>query len=230
MNPLFGLDPNVANTLITAVFSLMAAVIGGVIAALATRKATERALTHSLTMEKVNRRAVLRGVLLGIRTELEVLFEIYRVEMESEIESLKEGQGIHVTLPIYENVFTVYESNCSLIGQLDEDELRKSIIRTYLLAKSLVNAHTYNNKLLEDYAARVREEASTLVQNNAFARIQDYGAQVKATYEEANKSLIKCFALMSQTELLLDEGRPSTKAFRQPPSTAARSHSRRVSP
>ena len=202
MDPLFGLDSNVANTIITALASLVSALIGGVIAALATRKATERALKYSLTMEQANRYAVLRGVLLGIRTELELLLEIYRGEMESEIESLKAGQGVRVTLPIYQNVFTVYESNCSLIGQLEEDELRKSIIRTYLLAKSVVNAHTYNNKLIEEYEARVREGTSKLAKDNAFRQIQDYGTQVKSAYEEAKKSLIQCFALIDDSELL----------------------------
>ncbi|HEY6229653.1 MAG TPA: hypothetical protein VIW64_00185 [Pyrinomonadaceae bacterium] len=213
MDRLFGLDPNVANTVITAITTLIAAVVGGVIAAWATRGATKRALKHSLTMEQRNRGAVLRGVLLGIRTELELLLEIYRGEMELEMESLKEGQGIHVTLPIYQNVFTVYESNCSLIGQIEDDELRKAIIRTYLLAKSLVNAHTYNNKLIEEYDAQMRDGTNRLFQQNAFRRIQDYGSQVKLSYEEAKDSLNKCFALMDRSDLFKEAPESAVKTL-----------------
>lgn len=194
MEPFFGIDPGIANTIITAIASLLSALLGGLIAALATSKATRQALGHSLALEQTNRVATLRGVLLGIRTELEVLFEIYQLEMQEELESFKEGQAIYLTLPIYQHVFTVYESNCSLIGQIRDDELRESIIRTYLLAKSLINAHTYNNKLIEKYERITHESPGSLAVNKSFDEMKHYGAEIKATYDEASASLNDCLA------------------------------------
>lgn len=192
MEPLFGIDAGIANTIITAIASLLSALLGGFIAALATSKATKQALGHSLALEQTNRVATLRGVLLGIRTELEVLFEIYHQEMQEELESFRGGQAIYLTLPIYQHVFTVYESNCSLIGQITNDELRKSIIRTYLLSKSLVNAHTYNNKLIERYERITHEAPGSSALKNSFDEMKHYGAQIKATYDEATASFRDC--------------------------------------
>jgi hypothetical protein len=201
MEPILGLDSGVANTIITAITTLLSAFIGGVIGSVATRRATERGLAHSLSMAEANRRATLRGVLLGIRTELELLFEIYQEEMKDELSSFEEGKAVYFTLPIYQDIFTVYESNCSSIGQIEEDALRRAIIRTYLLAKSLVNAHTYNNRLIEKYEKLTREDTGGLAAKEAFNQMKDYGAQIIGTYEEAKKSLTECFELIDSSEL-----------------------------
>jgi hypothetical protein len=199
MEPLFGLKPEVANTIITAIAMLFSALLGGLIAAWATKRATERALNQSLAIQEDNRRAVLRGVILGIRSELEVLWALYKSEMEAEINKLQSGKGIWITLPIYESYFTVYDSNCSLLGQIADDELRNSIVRAYLAAKSLINAHKHNNELILNYS---RPDSDPLAQILASARVNDYGSNIKETYEEASRSAQECLRLIQESELL----------------------------
>ena len=202
MEPLFGLKPEVANTIIVAVASLLSALLGGLIAARATKKATERALRESLVVQSDNRRQRLRGVILGIQAELEVIWETYRIEMEPDISNLKEGEGIWTTLPMYEEYFTVYESNCELIGQIPDDELRKAIIRAYMMAKSLVNAHKLNNQLIARHTEFEMHNAPAFMVSRAKNEVLNYGIQIQLTYLEAVKRAEHCLNLIKASDLV----------------------------
>jgi hypothetical protein len=202
MEPLFGLKPEVANTIIIAVTSLFSAFVGGWIGARATKKATERALCQSLVVQKDNRRQKLRGVILGIQAELEVIWEVYRIEMEPEISNLREGEGIWTTLPMYEQYFTVYESNCELIGQVPDDELRKAIIRAYMMAKSLVNAHKLNNQFIANHTELETHSAPAFMISRAKNEVLSYGIQIQLTYREAAKSTEYCLNLINASDLV----------------------------
>lgn len=202
MEPLFGLKPEVANTIIVAVTSLASALLGGLIAAVATWNANKRALSHNLALQDNTRRETLRGVLLGIHAELEVVLEIYRIEMEPEIGSLKAGEGIWTTLPIYEKYFTVYESNCELLGQIPEDELRKAIIRAYMMAKSLVNAHKLNNQMIANHDQLEIQSAPAFMIARAKNRVDSYGTQIQMTYREAAKSAGHCLKLIEESNFM----------------------------
>ncbi len=202
MEPLFGLKPEVANTIIVAVTSLVSALLGGLIAAGATWKANKRALSHNLALQDNARRETLRGVLLGIHTELQVVLEIYRIEMEPEISNLKPGEGIWTTLPIYEQYFTVYESNCELLGQIPEDELRKAIIRAYMMAKSLVNAHKLNNQMIANHGQLEIQSAPAFMIARAKDRVDSYGLQIQMTYREAAKTAEYCLKLIEASDFV----------------------------
>jgi hypothetical protein len=212
MEPLFGLKPEVANTIITAIASLLSAFLGGYIAARATKKSTERALASSLAVQEDNRRAVLRGVILGIRTELEAILELYRSEMETELSELKSGEGVWITLPIYQSYFTVYESNCSLLGQINNDELRKAIIQAYLAAKSLINTHQHNNQLIANHDKLVRESAAAFMVARAKNEVNSYGSSVMSVYDQATKTTQECLSLINRSELLVIYPNESDKA------------------
>jgi hypothetical protein len=201
MEPLFGLKPEVANTIITAVASLGSALVGGLIAAAATWKANNRALSHSLALQGETRRQTLRGVLLGIRDELEVVLEIYRSEMEPEMSNLKSGDGIWTTLPIYEKYFTVYESNCAFLGQIPDDELRKAIIRAYMTTKSLVNAHKLNNQMIANHKQLEIQSAPAFMIARAKNEVISYGDQIQMTYREAVARAEYCLKLIEAADL-----------------------------
>jgi hypothetical protein len=201
MQPLFGLNPEVANTIITAIALLLSALLGGLIAARATKKATERALSQSLVLQNDTRRETLRGVLLGIQAELGVVLEIYRIEMEPEISDLKPGEGVWTTLPIYEKYFTVYESNCEFLGQIPDDELREAIIRAYMMAKSLINAHKLNNQLIANHNQLEIQNAPAFMIARAKNEVLSYGPQIQMTYREAAKNAEHCLKLIKASDL-----------------------------
>ena len=186
MMPPFVMNPEIA----TAVIGGASGLLGGVIVALATLRATKLAFKHSLDSETKNRRAVVGGVQLGIKTEMEVLWEIYEKELEGD--PLKEW---HI-LP--ENYFTVYESNCSYIGQIEEDDLRTAIITTYLLAKSLLNAHLHNNALHE----RCKQLANNAVElAKAQKEKEDYQrVSLIPLRQRARESFLNCLKLFPSSQ------------------------------
>jgi hypothetical protein len=143
--------------------------------------------------------------LLGIFTELQVVLEIYRIEMEPDISSLKPGEGVWTTLPMYERYFTVYESNCALLGQIADDELRKAIIRAYMLAKSLVNAHKLNNQLIAIHNDLETRDAPAFMISRAKNEVLSYGSQIQLTYHAAVKSIDDCLGLIEGSPMLVQE-------------------------
>jgi hypothetical protein len=174
--------------------AFVSALIGGMIVAVATLIATKITLDRSVHMEAEHRRDILRGMLRGIRTELSVLWDIYEKEMDSD--PLKEW---HV-LP--ENYFTVYESNCSSIGQIDDDPLRSSIITTYLLAKSLLNAHLHNNILHQEFR---QFENITVEHGKARKRMEEYqSGSLAPLRERARQSFLLCMDRFDASQLLSD--------------------------
>src|SRR5256885_15888904 len=108
------MDPNV----LSAVSGLGGALIGGGLAAWATIKATKRANEHSLRLQQQAQETTIQGVLLGLRAEITTLWEIYSKEFGPVLEELKAGEEFSYIYPLYQNYFTVYESNASLFGQI----------------------------------------------------------------------------------------------------------------
>ncbi len=207
MNTLFGIDPNVANTIITAISTVVAGIIGGWIGARSTKSATERALNHNLTLQEEDRRAVLRGALLGIRAELEQLLMISQAEeIETDVnEAVVNERPLHVVYPIHLNYFIIYEANASLIGQITDDELRKAIISTYLLASSLINSLKHNSEMEEEYRRMVRELEIVPTRNALLIDMIGYAETIKASHDAATNSMSYLFTLMDNSALLNDQ-------------------------
>lgn len=131
-----------AGTIISVATNFAAALIGALIGAWATRSATIRAARLALENERVlqnsAQRTILRGALLGIRTEVEAIWTRYEAEVGRRVASLPDGEPLLVVYKVRQEYFTVYESNCALIGQIPHDPLREAIIGVYVQAKSLL--------------------------------------------------------------------------------------------
>src|ERR1051326_101557 len=218
MEPLFGLDASTANNLLIAAGTIIATIVagylGGRVGAKATRQATEQTLREAASRDEANRGAILRGVLLGIRAEFEQLLEI--AEKEEHIgedldAAIKAGEGLHVIYPIHQNFFIVYESNAALIGQMP-DERCVAIVKTYLIAASLVNALKHNSELeLERRQLNANAAAGIPIGTlEALSKeMATYAHTLKTAYDAATGSLTHLFALMDKCELLQEPSRPT---------------------
>ena len=176
--------------------AFISAVIGGLIVAVATLIATWVALKHSRTADAEHRSSLLRGVLRGIQTELNAMKVAY-------VEEMKTGpySEWHI-LPV--DYFTVYETNCSFIGQIEEDDLRDSIITAYLAARTLINAHIHNN-LLHDKCKQARGNEDML--REACEELEAYRSSLDLARDRALDIVDRCQELLEESELL----RPSSK-------------------
>ncbi len=127
-----------------ALSEFLAALLGGactLIGVVFAHKLTERKRRdeHSL---------LIQGVLQGLHDEIETLWEIYTERVGKIVETLQDGQGFEAYWAVTQDYFTVYTSNAHLIGQITDVDLRKQIISTYALAKSLVDTFRMNNELV----------------------------------------------------------------------------------
>lgn len=135
--------------IIGSLFSLVAAVIGGVLTGLYTREATRTAHKNALELQREQQRETIAGVLLGIRTEIETIWELYSSRIGPILDKLPHGQPFEHYFPVQSNYFTVYTANCSLLGQINDDSLRKLIISTYMRGKAVIDTHRFNNELIQ---------------------------------------------------------------------------------
>src|SRR5712692_3255191 len=133
------MNPTLLAAIIGGGTALVAAIIGGMITARATTKATQRANEHTLRLEQQKHDDAVRGVLLGLRAEISTLWDIYSTEFGAVIEQLPEGEEFSYIYPLYQNYFTVYESNAHLFGHIPDDNLRQAIVATYLKARGLID-------------------------------------------------------------------------------------------
>ena len=89
------------------------------------------------------------GVLRAIQYELEILDEYYAITSGKHLAALKEGQAYNVYFSLTEKYFIVYPNNTEIVGQIDDPELCKAIVRTYNMANFLLEMYRINNWYLE---------------------------------------------------------------------------------
>lgn len=171
---------------------------------------------HKLSNRKRSREQseLLQGVLQGLHDEIETLWEIYTDRIGSHLDSLQDGQGFEGYWAVTQDYFTVYTSNCHLIGRITDVDLRKEIISTYSIAKSLVDSFKMNNELvsqLEQAAILARETQNEAhMQEVALRRQQvaNYAAGLKRIHADL-KAKTSSLLRNLRKHGVLSEGRDS---------------------
>ena len=197
---------------------LIGAVVGGVIAAVASiwsaSRSTKKAFDYSRTLQNEAEREATRRFLLAIRAEVETIWNGYQLEVGHLVEALKPGQGLNLVYKLRQQYFTVYDSNAQYLGHVEDDQLRVAIVRTYTLAKGLVDTHLVNNDLLALHkqmaqvnlgaTAPMRAGAQGFI-NKALTDWQTFGGEVKTTYVQTKESVDLLLRLLNESEALTKE-------------------------
>ena len=131
--------------------AITGAVIGGLITGYFAILATNRSYQHQKRHAEENEEKLINGLLQAIHDEVETIYERYQETMGSKLESLKEGEALVFYYPLVSDFFTVYNGNSFLIGRISDNDLRKSIITTYTLAKGMVDSFRLNNDLVAKF-------------------------------------------------------------------------------
>jgi hypothetical protein len=191
---------------------LVGAIVGGLIAAFSTmwaaNKGAERAFNYSRTLQDEADREALRRLLLAIRAEVETVWNGYQLEVGRLVESLKDGEGLALIYKLRQQYFTVYDSNAQYLGHVENDELRAAIVRTYTLAKGLIDTHLVNNDLLFHYnnvaELDLKTYSAVLRQNQQRTKRdwQAFGVEIKTAYRQTKESVTLLLRLLNESELL----------------------------
>ena len=109
-------------------------------------------LTQAIELWKRKRahEGLIRALLQALHEELETLLEIARMNAPS-IEDLPDGKPYERLFTANQDYFTVFHSNAALVMQIAQADLRRSIFKTYLRAKGLLDTVSMNRLYLERY-------------------------------------------------------------------------------
>ena len=120
--------------------AITGALLGGLITGWFALRSTDKAYKNQLKQACENEDKLIKGVLQAIHDEVETVFERYQETMGAGLESLKEGEPLLMYYPLVSDYFTVYNGNSFLIGRIPDNDLRKQIIKTYTLAKGMIDS------------------------------------------------------------------------------------------
>lgn len=187
---------------------LIGAVIGGVLTGFFSILAVNKSEKLTRDSKLGQDRKTLKGLLQALHDELESVNERYQETMGAQIEALPEGQPLLMYYPVINDFFTVYNANAHLIGTIDNNDLRKSIVRTYVQAKGLVDSFRMNNDLVakfEHWHVRSIETNNELHKQNAQAQygaLVVYAKLIKKSHEEVKKSLAELMRMLRKQGVL----------------------------
>jgi len=130
----------------------------------------------------------------AIHDEIEAVYDRYQSSMGAQIETLQEGFPLLLVYPIGQDYFSIYNGNALAIGQIDDHDLRRLIVRTYVLSKGLIDSYRMNNELLAKFeywnliAQETNSEIHKLNVAAHHARLVEYSKQLKKLHIEAKES------------------------------------------
>lgn len=168
--------------------AISGAVIGGLVTGYFTHKATKDSFTNQLEQGDKNEERLIMGLLQAIHDEIESIFERYQDTMGVRLESLKDGEPVALYYPLVSDFFAVYNGNTFLIGRIRDHDLRKQIIKTYTLAKGIVDSFRLNNDFVAklDMANKIFEETGSDVHKNQlhahYLALVDYAKTLKEAH------------------------------------------------
>lgn len=161
--------------------SLLSALIGGVFVLFGVFLQYKTQEAHN----KKNEQRVLKSLLQAIHDEIETVYERYQETMGSQLEALSDNQPLLLHYPLNNDFFSVFHGNTSLIGKIESNDLRKQIIKTYILAKGIIDSYRMNNYLLQQYeqAYRIHQETGSQIHlnhaNAQYSRLIEYAKSLK---------------------------------------------------
>lgn len=143
--------------------AISGAVIGGVITGYCALRSTDKAYENQQKHADDNEEKTIKGLLQAIHDEIETIWDRYQETMGSKLDTLGDNDPLNFYYPLVSDFFTVYNGNSFLIGRIPNNDLRKQIIKTYTLAKGLVDSFRLNNDLVYklETANKILQETNT---------------------------------------------------------------------
>lgn len=191
--------------------AIIGAIIGGGITGYFALKSTTNAYHFQQKMSEQNENELIQGLLQAFHDEIETVFERYQETMGAKIESLKEGDALQVYYPLISDFFSVYNGNSFLIGRIPENDLRKQIIKTYTLAKGMVDSLRMNNELLQkfEYWYQVFQESKSEVHRNkvdeSLYSLREYAKNLKTGHQQIKIETNQLLRLLRKRGVLAEK-------------------------
>lgn len=131
------------NSWVTIMAAILGSIVGGAIAGYFTLQGVKKAHQHDLEKTTKDREALVKSLLQSLHDEIETLWETYMKGIGVKLEALSDKQPFHYYYTATQEYFSVYTGNSFLIGQIDNNDLRKAIITTYTYARGLIDSYRF---------------------------------------------------------------------------------------
>ena len=198
MEYLWPLLISIITALIIAGGALFAAKKGGEMAAKASRDSVRETLERQEKREKEHQRGTIQGVLQAFYEELNILWEQLDYDVASRWEEYNQGKKEYFTYQLFisTDYLTMYRANANLIGQIkvseelqyklglqQESELRRSIVKVYMIFQVLIDGYRYNNSLIDEYNKAQYDENERAIRVS-MGNLQKYAPQLRETHNK----------------------------------------------
>jgi hypothetical protein len=92
-----------------------------------------------------------RAFVEAIREEVLAAWDGYCIEVHPLLQALPVGQHFDLVYPVLTETFTIYNNGASMVGKINDVQLRSIVVKTYALARSLIYSFQLNNSMLTEY-------------------------------------------------------------------------------
>jgi hypothetical protein len=161
--------------------SILGAWLGARIAGRYSREATQKLLDGERAKREEEDRKQVKALLSALHAEVVSVWENYMATSGEHLDTLPDGQPFNYYVPIIADYFPVYHGSVSLLGLINDENLRLRIISGYTVAKSLVDSLRLNNELVKAHDA-ANDDASHAGNTNASQQIKKLRSQALLTY------------------------------------------------
>ncbi|VAV85342.1 hypothetical protein MNBD_DELTA01-321 [hydrothermal vent metagenome] len=184
--------------------AIAGAIIGGGITGFCTFKAVTLVHKNDIKLEKKKESSLIEGLLQAYHDEIETVWGRYQNSMGTQLEALPNGTPLLLLYPLFSDYFTIYHSNASIIGKIDDHDLRKEIVSFYTAAKGLVDSYRLNNELVQKYEyweALYQESNNDAHKQKAIASYQiliAYADAIRKLHEDIKEKKINLLKTLRQ--------------------------------
>ena len=191
--------------------SLLSTIVGGLIASATAYLVTKKTYNDQVKQAEKTEEQLIKGLLQSIHDEVETVYERYLETMGGKLESLNEMEPLIIIYPLVSDFFSVYNGNSFLIGRISNNDLRKKIIKTYTLAKGMVDSFRLNNDLVNkyEYAYFLYSESQLDVHKNQmsahYQSLINYASTLKHAHNEFKKEVSSLLRDLRKAGVLNEE-------------------------
>lgn len=145
-----------------------------------------------------------RNFLAGVREELDATWNVYMVQVGLAVKATELGDVVEWTWPVPDNPFKVYAATVGTLGRVPEDEIRKAIVSTYIVANGLLLTWQMHNALksVRDGVSPNVYDSTGFRPNHNWTKLHKelatYSAQLKAHQIEASIRIKATVALIDK--------------------------------
>lgn len=100
---------------------------------------------------EANEKRKIKALLQAFHDELQTLWGLYMKAVGTKLEEHEDDKPFLFFWTVYQDYFTVFNSNAAYIGEIEDETLRKTIIVAYNQARAVLDSFQVHNKTFADY-------------------------------------------------------------------------------